>query len=428
MRKAKQLCSLLLAGTILATSLTPMTVSAASWRKNSVGWWYEEDNGSYPANQWKQINGNWYWFNKNGYMATGWQYIGGNWYYFQSSGAMLGQGWHVINGNWFYMYASGAMAADAWIGDSYVNNSGAWVQGKTKIQEGWVQSGSRWWYRHSDGGYTRNGWEMIKGQWYFFDKDGWMVTGWRQIGGDWYYFQTSGAMLGEGWHAINGNWYYMYANGVMATNTWINGDYVNSSGAWISNKNLAYGQKVKEYENKYGVAQIEESYYGSPPHMTGLCFIKLVDFAHNGQEQLLMVYRNSSGDYRYEVWDWNNQLSRLDYGEPIPIDAGMYLVCLTEYGGKTYLLTGIVDDINQFDYYGFNGNTFGLVRRETVRKDYSSGYNVYYTCKINGKTVSKSTYDSEQKKWLKNLTEYNLSTDRDQIIKDNRAVKAKLGL
>ena len=99
----KQFCSLLLAGTILATSLTPMPVSAASWKKNSVGWWYEEDNGSYPANQWKQINGNWYWFNKNGYMANGWQYIGGSWYYFQTSGAMLGQGWHAINGNWFYM-------------------------------------------------------------------------------------------------------------------------------------------------------------------------------------------------------------------------------------------------------------------------------------------------------------------------------------
>lgn len=65
------------------------------------------------------------------------------------------------------MYASGAMAADTWIGDCYVNSSGAWVQGKTKVQAGWVQSGSRWWYRHADGGYTRNAWEMIKGQWYF---------------------------------------------------------------------------------------------------------------------------------------------------------------------------------------------------------------------------------------------------------------------
>lgn len=32
MKRMKQFCSLLLAGTILATSLTPMPVSAASWR------------------------------------------------------------------------------------------------------------------------------------------------------------------------------------------------------------------------------------------------------------------------------------------------------------------------------------------------------------------------------------------------------------
>ena len=235
MKRMKQFCSLLLAGTILATSLTPMTVSAASWKKNSVGWWYEEDNGSYPANQWKQINGNWYWFNKNGYMATGWQYIGGDWYYFQSSGAMIGQGWHVINGNWFYMYASGAMAADTWIGDSYVNSSGAWVPGKTKVQAGWVQSGSRWWYRHADGSYTKSGWEMIKGQWYLFDRDGWMLTGWQRAGGTWYYLQSSGAMLGQGWHAIDGKWYYMYADGAMASNTWIEGYYVKPSGAMAEN-------------------------------------------------------------------------------------------------------------------------------------------------------------------------------------------------
>lgn len=32
MKRMKQFCSLLLAGAILATSLTPMPVSAASWR------------------------------------------------------------------------------------------------------------------------------------------------------------------------------------------------------------------------------------------------------------------------------------------------------------------------------------------------------------------------------------------------------------
>ena len=130
MRRTKQFCTLLLAGTILATSVTPMTVRAASWKQNSVGWWYQEDNGSYPANQWKAINGNWYWFDGNGYMVTGWKNIGGNWYYFQASGAMLGEGWHAINGKWYYMYANGVMATSTWIGDDYVNSSGVWIYHK----------------------------------------------------------------------------------------------------------------------------------------------------------------------------------------------------------------------------------------------------------------------------------------------------------
>ena len=25
----------------------------------------------------------------------------------------------------------------------------------------WIKSGSRWWYKHSDGSYTRNNWEQI---------------------------------------------------------------------------------------------------------------------------------------------------------------------------------------------------------------------------------------------------------------------------
>lgn len=231
--KKEKLCAFLLAGTILATSLVPITANAAAWKKDSVGWWYQEDNGRYPANQWKSIGGQWYWFNGRGYMTTGWQYINGSWYYFQSSGAMLGKGWHVINGSWYYMYASGAMATNTWIGDSYVNATGAWVQGKTKNQATWLSSGGKWWYRHADGSYTKNGWEKINGSWYLFDKSGWMLTGWQYIGGNWYYMQSSGAMYDEGWHEIEGDWYYMYAGGAMATNTWIGDYYVNSSGIRI---------------------------------------------------------------------------------------------------------------------------------------------------------------------------------------------------
>ena len=43
---------------LLASSLAPVSVQAASWKQNKTGWWWQEDNGSYPVSQWKVINGN----------------------------------------------------------------------------------------------------------------------------------------------------------------------------------------------------------------------------------------------------------------------------------------------------------------------------------------------------------------------------------
>ena len=97
----------------------------------------------------------------------------------------------------------------------------------------WIQSGSRWWYRHNDGGYTRNGWEFINGKWYLFDRAGWMLTGWQKAGGTWYYLDAYGAMV-TGWMNDRGTWYYMTENGAMATG-WINLNgrwyFLNGSGA-----------------------------------------------------------------------------------------------------------------------------------------------------------------------------------------------------
>ena len=42
----------------------------------------------------------------------------------------------------------------------------------------WIKaSDGRWWYKHNDGTYTKNGWEYIDGKWYYFDSNGWMKTG-----------------------------------------------------------------------------------------------------------------------------------------------------------------------------------------------------------------------------------------------------------
>ena len=89
-----------------------------------------------------------------------------------------------------------------------------------------------WWYKHSDGSYTTNGWEKIGGTWYYFDSEGWMKTGWIKESGNWYYLDDSGAMK-TGWCWVSGSWYYLNTSGVMQTGLQtINGKqyYLSSSG------------------------------------------------------------------------------------------------------------------------------------------------------------------------------------------------------
>lgn len=103
---------------------------------------------------------------------------------------------------------------------------------KPAAQAAWVQSGSRWWYKHADGSYTTNGWEKINGTWYYFDQAGWMATGWVKDNGTWYYLKSSGAMA-TGWYQVGGKWYYSYASGALAVNTTVDGYKVNHNGEWV---------------------------------------------------------------------------------------------------------------------------------------------------------------------------------------------------
>ena len=117
----------------------------------------------------------------------------------------------------------------------------------------WIQSSGRWWYRHNNGSYTSNGWELINGKWYHFDRSGWMQTGWVKSSGSWYYLNNSGDMqigwakvgnswyylngsgaMQTGWFAVSGKWYYAYSSGALAVNTTTpDGYHVNYNGEWI---------------------------------------------------------------------------------------------------------------------------------------------------------------------------------------------------
>ena len=225
----------------------------AGWVQNGSRWWYRHADGSYTTNGWEVINGAWYYFDGAGWMVTGWIKLSGTWYYLTGSGAMA-TGWIQVGGTWYYMNASGAMVTDTWIGNNYVDGSGAWIPGKVKAQAGWVQSGNRWWYRHADGSYTKNNWEMINGSWYYFDGAGWMVTGWLKLSGTWYYLTGSGAMA-TGWIQVGGTWYYMNASGAMVTDTWIGDNYVDGSGAWVQGKTRAQAYWV---QNNGGWLYVQE--------------------------------------------------------------------------------------------------------------------------------------------------------------------------
>ena len=145
------------------------TAASEGWVKDSVGWWYEYKDGSYPWEQWKEIDGQTYYFGYSGYMYTGWLYYGGSYY---------------------YLNADGTLARDTWIGDYYVDEDGVWSES--------AGSGGEWLYKDK--------------HWYYY-LDGNMFTGWLSVGGgNWYYFykegdgfdQTPGTMATD---VFVGDWY-----------------------------------------------------------------------------------------------------------------------------------------------------------------------------------------------------------------------------
>ena len=76
---------LLLATTFIATVMS-FTAFAGQWKQDSVGWWYQNDDGSYLVNVLKQIEGPWYYFDNTGYMKTGDFQLSDGWYSFREDG------------------------------------------------------------------------------------------------------------------------------------------------------------------------------------------------------------------------------------------------------------------------------------------------------------------------------------------------------
>ena len=102
-----------------------------SWKQNATGWWYEDEAGWYPTNDWQKIDGVWYFFKPDGYMAS-------NEYY---------------NGYWF-------------------NKDGSWDE---QYFLTWKSNSTGWWVEDISGWWPQSQWLKIDGYWYYFDVSGYMV-------------------------------------------------------------------------------------------------------------------------------------------------------------------------------------------------------------------------------------------------------------
>ena len=209
--------------------------------------------------------------------AQGWVQSGSSWYFLNSQGNVVRNAWQ---GN-YWLGADGRMATNAWVdnGRYYVGSDGAWVKGAQKQEvkkQGWVQSGSSWYYLTAEGNVVRNAWignywlgsdgRMATSSWvdggrYYVGSNGAWVRGaqkqeekkqgWVKEGSSWYYF-NQGIMVRNAWQ---GN-YWLGSDGRMAISSWVDNDryYVGSDGVWVKGAQ-------KQEEKKQGWVKEGNSWY-----------------------------------------------------------------------------------------------------------------------------------------------------------------------
>lgn len=295
--------------------------------------YYVGDSGVYLTSQWFKHDGKDYYVNSAGKVVknawSGAYYLGSDGamlknqftpdgYYCGADGVYVTNRWIKVDGKDYYMNASGKMTKDAWVGSYYLGSDGAMLT-NTYTPDGyyvdenglwtpskWVQSGGNWLYRHSDGTFTTNVFEVIGSHTYYFDSNGYMVTGWKQLGSNWYYFNGSGIMVQNNWAGnyyfdgdgkmVRDSWvgnYYVGSDGCMLTNHWIGNYYVGSNGLMVTGWQCISGQWY--YFDSNGIYQTGERYLGGEYYYFNAQGVMQTGTAEDGWEY------NSSGQ-RMVYW------------------------------------------------------------------------------------------------------------------------------
>jgi len=154
-------------------------------------------------------------------VATGRVYIEGTEYIFDDEGAML-TGWQEIKGVSYYL---GSTPEDGGVNKNcYQDNYWLGADGScdNKTTGDWYRNSTGWWFENNKEWYPFSQWLKVDGTWYYFDENGYMVRAtWKEIDGSYYYFNFDGS-LQEKAETQKGE----------PTGQWIDGYYVDHSGAW----------------------------------------------------------------------------------------------------------------------------------------------------------------------------------------------------
>lgn len=108
-------------------------VKETGWIKNETGWWYRNEDGSWPKDQWLKLYDYWYLFDENGYAyAKQWVSRDGKWYYFDEACRMV-VGWIKYKNKWYHLEDNGEMSSKEYVlgGDGrlyYVKEDGSMLE------------------------------------------------------------------------------------------------------------------------------------------------------------------------------------------------------------------------------------------------------------------------------------------------------------
>jgi len=123
------------------------------WKSDAVGWWYSNGDGTYPVNEWKEIDGKRYFFGKDGYMLHDTTTPDGR--KVGSDGVLIAE----------YPYNAEQLSAIERYKQSVVQNTRVKVETEFYLQKdlkkssGWVQnSDGTWSFRKNDGSFATDAW------------------------------------------------------------------------------------------------------------------------------------------------------------------------------------------------------------------------------------------------------------------------------